>query len=64
MFYFVYGSNMNHKQMKKRAPGAKFLGRAAIDNYKFVYDGWDAELGGAVGNIIPQKGSRVLGGLY
>jgi len=64
MFYFAYGSNMNHQQMKKRCPSAKFICRGYIENYKFVYDGYSSFRSGAVANIIETKNSIVWGGLF
>ena len=64
MLYFAYGSNMNHEQMKVRCPGASFLRRAYLDDFKFVYDGYSHMRNGAVANIIQAKGSRVWGGLF
>ncbi len=67
--YFAYGSNMNHAQMEKRCPGARFLKAVWLDGYQFVYDGfsrlltWDGKKG-SVANIVPNPGSHVWGGLY
>jgi len=64
MYYFAYGSNMNHQQMHERCPGSKFIRRVILKGYKFVYDGHSKNRAGAVANIIKSKSSRVLGGLY
>lgn len=64
MLYFAYGSNMNHKQMEKRCPGASFLRRAYLDDFEFVYDGYSRMRNGAVANIVTMKRSRVWGGLF
>jgi len=63
MYYFAYGSNMNSLQMRERCPGSRFIGKATLDNFKFVYDGTSKE-GGAVGNIVKEGDEFVLGGLY
>jgi gamma-glutamylcyclotransferase (GGCT)/AIG2-like uncharacterized protein YtfP len=51
--------------MNRRCPDNKFIKRAYLDNYKFVYDGhsknWE---GGAVANILESAYSIVWGGLY
>ena len=52
MYYFAYGSNMNHEQMKKRCPSGKFITRALLSGYKYVYDGYSSSGKGAVSNII------------
>jgi len=66
MFYFAYGSNMNHKQMKNRCSDSHFLNSAFLKGYKFVYDGWSKKREGAVANIIETNGKNdiVLGGLF
>ncbi len=65
LFYFAYGSNMNHEQMNKRCPSSKFLNPVYLDEYKFVYDGksrtWDNK---AVANVVDSEGCRVWGGLF
>ena len=63
--YFAYGSNMNKRQIKERCgSGAKFLKKAYLPNYKFVYDGYSYKWNGAVANVIPLKGEVVWGVLY
>ena len=64
MYYFAYGSNMSHSQMKKRCPDASFLKCVYLRDHKFVYDGFSERWNGAVANIIKSVGSRVWGGLY
>jgi len=64
MYYFAYGSNMNHKQMKLRCPGSKFKKKVYLAGYKFVYDGYSNTWNGPVGNIIKSKNSKVWGGLF
>ena len=64
MYYFAYGSNMSHKQMKQRCPSSIFLRAACLFEFKFVYDGYSKSRKGAVGNIVYDKESFVWGGLY
>lgn len=64
MYYFAYGSNMHHEQMRERCPDAHFLGCARLDGYVFVYDGNGPTREGAVANITPSTGSYVEGGLW
>jgi len=64
MYYFGYGSNMNHGQMKKRCPEARYVKRVFLENYKFVYDGHSNKRKGAVGNIVKSGGQIVWGGLF
>ncbi len=64
MYYFAYGSNMNQEQMKKRCPNSRFIKRAYLEGYRFVYDGYSSTRKGAVANIIEKEGSLVWGALY
>jgi len=65
MFYFAYGSNMNHRQMLDvRCPGARFIGRAILDRQCLVYDGFSPGWGGAVVNIDSSRQDEVHGGLF
>lgn len=65
MFYFAYGSNMNHQQLlKERAPGARFIGPAMLSGYWLVFDGYSSLWGGPVANVIPSPGDEVWGGLF
>ncbi|KAK5991081.1 hypothetical protein PT974_09358 [Cladobotryum mycophilum] len=34
-YYFAYGSNLHMRQMKKRCPNSKFIGRARLPNYRW-----------------------------
>lgn len=65
MYYFAYGSNMNHNQMKQRCPSAEFISRAKLVGYRFVYDGYSPKRNGSVANVIKSdKKDVVWGGLY
>lgn len=64
MYYFAYGSNMNHKQMKERCPSAKFITKAKLNGYKFVYDGYSSSRKCAVANIVKLDKNIVEGGLF
>ncbi len=35
--YAAYGSNMNHDQMSRRCPAAKFLGAGYLEDHKLVF---------------------------
>ncbi len=65
MYYFAYGSSLNHEQMNCTCPDNRFIKRACLYDYKFVYDGhsknWE---GGAVANISKSADNIVWGGLY
>ena len=56
--YFAYGSNMNRAAMARRCAGARAVGPATLDGYKFFVgiDGW--------GSVKPQRSERVHGVLW
>lgn len=65
MFFFAYGSNMNHRQMlHDRCPGARFIAPAKLEGYWLVFDGYSAPWRGAVANILPSSEDLVWGGLF
>lgn len=64
MYYFAYGSNLSHKQMAKRCPGSRYLGRAVLEGYAQVFDGYSELRKGAGANVVPAYGEQVTGGLY
>ena len=64
MFYFAYGSSMEHRHMQECCPGAKFVGLAILDGYWLVFDSFSPRWGGAMANITPSAQDEVWGGLY
>jgi len=58
MLYFAYGSNMSRAGMRARCPGARPVGLARLDNYRFFVgiDGW--------GSVAPSRGDVVHGVLW
>ncbi len=63
-YYFAYGSNLNHGQMKQRCPTAKFIKRVFLKDYRFCYDGYSSRRAGGTANIIPAKDGIVWGALF
>ena len=56
--YFAYGSNMNFLQMEQRCPGARFLGRGILPNYRFhLYSRGYA-------SVMKYEGATVWGGIW
>jgi gamma-glutamylcyclotransferase (GGCT)/AIG2-like uncharacterized protein YtfP len=64
MYYFAYGSNLNKKQMKERAPESKPLFPATLPNYTLIFVGWSRTLQGGVASIRRSQGSKVPGAVY
>ena len=62
MLYFGYGSNLYHKQMKKRCKQSKYIKCYILKNYKLSFR--NNFLGGGVGDIQKKKNSKVFGALY
>ncbi len=62
--YFAYGSNMSHNQIRKRCPGSRFIKKAYLEKFEFVYDGYSKSRNGAVANIVHSEKYVVWGGLF
>ena len=56
--YFAYGSNLNRAAMARRCPGARAIGQATLEGYKFFVgvDGW--------GSVKRSAGDAVHGVLW
>ena len=56
--YLAYGSNMNRQAMKRRCPGARAIGPAILEGYRFFVglEGW--------GSVAPSAGGVVHGVLW
>ncbi len=56
--YFAYGSNMQRAAMQRRCQGARAIGPARLDGYRFFVgiDGW--------GSVRPKPGDIVHGVLW
>lgn len=64
IYYFAYGSNMCHKQMKERCPSSEFVEKGILKGYRFVYDGYSTYRKGAVANIVNDESSVVEGCIF
>lgn len=64
MYYFAYGSNMNHDQVKERCSNFIFVKRVFLKGYRFVYDRNSKKRAGPVANILTSRYRTVYGGLY
>ena len=62
MLYFAYGSNLHHKQMKKRCKDSKYIGCYTLKGFKLCFRNFF--LGGGVADIQKKKNSSVLGAIY
>ena len=62
MLYFAYGSNLFHKQMKKRCKDSIYIKCFILKNYKLYFR--NNYLGGGVADIQKKKKHKVLGAIY
>ena len=59
IFYFAYGSNLHHLQMKRRCPNCRFIKKIILHNYRLAFR---SKYGAA--DIEKKMGKKVYGALY
>ena len=59
MFYFAYGSNLHHSQMKRRCKDSIFLKKINLKNFKLTFRSKYK-----AADIEPKENSIVPGGLF
>ena len=59
IYYFAYGSNLHHLQMKKRCPNCQFIKKIILHNYNLTFR---SKYGAA--DIEKKMGKKVYGALY
>ena len=59
MFYFAYGSNLNHFQMKRRCKDSIFIKKINLRNFRLTFRSKYR-----AADIEPKKNSIVPGGLF
>ena len=59
IYYFAYGSNLHHLQMKKRCPNCQFIKKMILHNYDLTFR---SKFGAA--DIEKKDGKKVYGALY
>ena len=59
IFYFAYGSNLHHLQMKRRCPNCRFIKKIILHNYNLTFR---SKYGAA--DIEKKIGKKVYGALY
>lgn len=59
IYYFAYGSNLHHQQMKKRCPKCLFIKKMILKNYDLTFR---SKYGAA--DIQRRNGKNVYGALY
>jgi len=59
IYYFAYGSNLHHLQMKKRCTKCRYIKKIILNNYQLTFrnkGGW--------ADIERRSSKKVYGGLY
>jgi len=59
IYYFAYGSNLHHNQMKRRCPKCCYIKKIVLNNYQLTFrnkGGW--------ADIERRANKKVYGGLY
>ena len=59
IYYFAYGSNLHHLQMKKRCPNCTFIKKIILHNYSLTFRSKHG-----VADIEKKRDEKVYGGLY
>ena len=59
IYYFAYGSNLHHLQMKRRCPNCQFIKKIILHNYDLTFR---SKYGAA--DIEKKNGKKVYGALY
>ena len=59
LYYFAYGSNLHHIQMKRRCPNCRFIKKITLKNYSLTFR---SKYGAA--DIEKKMGKKVYGALY
>tara|TARA_B100000315_G_C14518465_1_gene560365 strand:+ start:916 stop:1338 length:423 start_codon:yes stop_codon:yes gene_type:complete len=59
IYYFAYGSNLHHIQMKRRCPNCRFIKKIVLKNYSLTFR---SKYGAA--DIEKDVGKKVYGALY
>ncbi len=59
LYYFAYGSNLHHLQMKRRCPNCSFVKKISLNNHKLTFR---SKYGAA--DIEKKIGKKVYGALY
>ena len=59
IYYFAYGSNLHHLQMRRRCPNCAYIKKIILNNYRMTFR---SKYG--VADIERKKGNKVYGALY
>jgi gamma-glutamylcyclotransferase len=62
--YFAYGSNMEPRRMKRRAPHCRSLGPARLPGHRLDFTRYSTGFHGGVADVVPDPEAEVWGVLY
>lgn len=63
MYYFAYGSNMDHNRLAARIGAVRAVGRASLPGYDLVFNKLSAD-GSGKANIVPARSRHVEGVVF
>ncbi len=64
MLYFAYGSNLDPRQMRERAPSHRTVGMAALADHRLVFPRYSPTWAGGTAGVQLAHGATVWGMLY
>ena len=64
MLYFAYGSNLNHKQMRRRCKGSRFVKKFNLKGYKLIFSHYKESNTYGHANVVKSKRFKVVGGIW
>jgi gamma-glutamylcyclotransferase len=65
IYYFAYGSNMNHTRMLERVGEFSIIGRGVLNDFRLAFNKKaQGKVGEAYANVMPSSGDYVEGIVY
>jgi hypothetical protein len=64
LYYFAYGSNMNHEQISARCSKPKAIAVAKLSDYRLAFFGYSVTWDGGEETVVPAPGNAVWGVVY
>ena len=64
MLHYAYGSNLSYRFLRSHCPGATFLIRADLPNFRVAFTFYSQRRQGGISSILPESGGLVHGVIY
>jgi len=64
MYHYAYGSNLSPTFLKGYCPGAKFIMKAYLPNFRIEFRFYSQKRKGGISTIMPSPGDLVRGAIY